>query len=399
MSEGPHPNSHSAAASALGYLHQTRWGLLELLWSRNTDPSRSLTMEMFDDIAWDYDGTPTELKQLKLHVSTVRNLTDASDDIWRTLRAWMDAGRPGDTYGPTLTLITNATAGTGSAASHLRVSTDRDVTTARTKLEHTARNSTTTGTKAARDQFLRLPPSERATFVGRIFIADQSADLDGVEDEVATLLRPGAPTDPYQFDMYLEQVWGWWAKTTIAMLRGQRPAVSVTEVLTVLERIRDGYTRDNLPSLIDTEDINLDSLQHENRTYVHQLHLLNLAARPLQKAILDYQRAYLQETRWLEVDLVDYAELDTFTARLVDEWERAFDHMLAQLPDEAGDADKQRAGRELLNSLSESALSIRAKFQQPFHARGRRHALADDRKIGWHPEFDTHLAQLLLTDV
>ena len=37
-------HDHSAAASVLGYLHQTRWGLLELLRSRTTDPGRSLTL-------------------------------------------------------------------------------------------------------------------------------------------------------------------------------------------------------------------------------------------------------------------------------------------------------------------------------------------------------------------
>ncbi|HEY5854243.1 MAG TPA: ABC-three component system protein [Aldersonia sp.] len=394
MSEGPSSDTgHSAAASVLGYLHQTRWGLLELLRSRATDPGRSLTMEMYDDIAWEQGGTPTELKQLKLHVSALRNLTDASSDMWRTLRVWMDAGRAGDPYGPILTLITNSTAGEGSAASNLRVS-GRDVATALARLEGTAQKSTAVDTKTAREQFLRLTPAERAAFVGRIHIADQSADLDGVDEDVAVLLRPGAPTE--QFDTYLDLVWAWWGRTSIAMLSGKRPAVSVTETLTALERIRDQFTRDNLPSLIDAGDIDPDSLRHEDRTYVHQLKLLNLALRPLQKAILDYQRAYLQETRWLDVHLVDYDELDKFTSRLIDEWEREFDHMCAGLPDDVSEADKQAAGRDLLHALSDSTLSIRAKFQEPFHARGQRHALADDQRIGWHPEFEAHLAALLL---
>ncbi|WP_051048269.1 ABC-three component system protein [Rhodococcus sp. AW25M09] len=350
-------------------------------------------MEMFDDIAWDQDGTPTELKQLKLHVSALRNLTDASDDMWRTLRVWMDAGRAGDVYGPVFTLVTNSTAGSGSAASHLRVS-DRDVTSALARLEKTARDSTAEGTKASREQFLRLDPTERATFVGRIYIADQSADLDGVEDEVAALLRPGAPTD--QFSTYLDQVWGWWGRTAIDMLKGARPAMSVTEMLVALERIRDQYTRDNLPSLIEAEDIDPASLQHEHRMYVRQLTLLDLAPRPLNRAIIDYQRAYLQETRWLDIHLVDYDELNKFTTRLIDEWEREFDHMCSNLPVDAAEAEKRAAGRELLHALGNSTLSIRAKFQEPFHARGRRHALAETQTIGWHPDFEEHLAALLL---
>ncbi|MFR9774333.1 ABC-three component system protein, partial [Nocardia sp. SC052] len=330
-------------------------------------------------------------------VSTLRNLTDASDDIWRTLRVWMDAGRAGDPYGPILTLITNSSAGAGSAASFLRVS-GRDVESALALLESTARNSRSKETEAARMQFLKLTSSDRSTFVGRIYVADQSADLDGVDEEVAERLRPGAPIE--QFDIYLDLVWAWWGRTSIAMLSGKRGAVSVQETLTALEGIRDRFTRDNLPSLVDVNDIDLDSTaqRHEGRMYVHQLKILNVLPRQLQKAILDYQRAYLQETRWLDVHLVHYDELDKFSERLVDEWERAFDHMCAELPAGASDEDKRAAGRKLLHMLGDSTLSIRAKFDDPFHARGRRHALADTLDIGWHPEFEEHLSKLLLQD-
>jgi hypothetical protein len=395
MGEQASDTDHSAAASVLGYLHQTRWGLLELLRARTTDPGRSLTLEMHDDVAWEQDGAPAELKQLKLHVSALRNLTDASDDLWRTLRVWMDNGRPGDPYGPILTLVTNSSAGAGSAAALLR-DTGRDITTALARLESTASDSTSKETRVAREQFLRLTPTERAAFVGRIYVADQSADIDGVNQEVTERLRPGAPVE--QFDTYLDQVWAWWARTSIAMLKGEKGPVPVEEMLTALERIRDQFTRDNLPLLVDLDEVDVGAvlLLHEGRPYVHQLKILDVLPRQLQKAILDYQQAYLQDTRWLDVHLVDYDELAKFSRRLVDEWERAFDHMCSELPDGASEDDKRKAGRNLLHTLGESTLSIRARFQDPFHARGKRHELADLQKIGWHPDFEEHLAKLLL---
>lgn len=399
MSEGTSSSAnHSAAASVLGYVHQTRWGLLELLRSRTTYPDQSLTLEMHDDIAWEQEGTPSELKQLKLHVTALRNLTDASDDMWRTLRVWMDNGRPSDPYGPILTLVTNSSAGVGSAASFLRDS-GRDTEAALALLEETAQDSGAKETATSRRRFLELTSAERATFVGRIYVADQSPDLDGVDEEVAARIRPGAPTE--QFDTYMDLVWAWWGRTSIAILSGKRPAVSVAEMLTALEGIRDQFTLDNLPSLVEVDEVDIETalLQHEGRTFVHQLKLLSLKPRQLQKAILDYQRAYLQETRWLDVHLVDYDELDRFASLLIDEWERAFDHMCSGLPDDASEDDKRAAGRELLHALSDSTLAIRARFQDPSHARGRRHALADVPQIGWHPEFEEHLAALLLQEV
>lgn len=305
MSEEPPGTDHSAAASVLGYLHQTRWGLLELLRARTTDPDRSLTLEMHDDIAWEQDGEPSALKQLKLHVSTLRNLTDASDDMWRTLRVWMDNGRPRDPYGPTLTLITNSSAGAGSAAALLRDNADRDVSGAVKLLENAARDYKAKETLKAREQFLKLTPAEQATFVGRIYVADQSEDMDGVDLEVAERLRPGAPTE--QFDTYMDLVWAWWARTSIEMLKGRRGPVKVAEVLTALERIRDQFTRDNLPILVEDDEIDIKAvvLQHDGRPYVRQLEILELVPRQLHNAILDYQRAYLQDTRWLDVHLVD----------------------------------------------------------------------------------------------
>ena len=94
--------------------------------------------------------------------------------------------------------------------------------------------------------------------------------------EVAERLRPGAPIE--QFDTYLDLVWAWWTGTSIAMLKRDRGPVPVEEMLTVLERIRDQFTRDNLPLLVDVDeiDVNAGLLQDEASPYVHQLKILEV---------------------------------------------------------------------------------------------------------------------------
>jgi hypothetical protein len=99
---------------ALGYRYQTTWALLELLRRAPGRPDASISLEMHDDVAWDADGSPEELLSLKHHVNTTRNLADGSDDLWRTLRVWMDTANPGDPHGHTLTLVTTASAAAGS---------------------------------------------------------------------------------------------------------------------------------------------------------------------------------------------------------------------------------------------------------------------------------------------
>jgi Cap4, dsDNA endonuclease domain len=61
--------SHGAAASALGYLYQSQWPLVELLRRGRDEPDSALTLELHDDVAWEQNGTPTELLQVKHHVN------------------------------------------------------------------------------------------------------------------------------------------------------------------------------------------------------------------------------------------------------------------------------------------------------------------------------------------
>lgn len=388
-------DAHSAAASILGYAYQVKSGLLELIRAAATRPDMLLSLEMYDDIAWENLTGLLALKQYKLHQKAEGHLGNSSDDLWRTLGVWLDRPAPADPLGPELWMVTTAIASDGSAAAMLRVGADRRPADAVAVLEKRAEHSKRKATAKARKQFLDLTDAERAVFVSRIFIADGSGDLDTVEDEVANRLRPGAPYE--HLDTYLEQVWGWWGRESQRYLQGQRPPIGVQEVLLALDRIRDQFTSDNLPPMVDRAEVDIDKVmtEHADRLYVHQLRRIGVEGRPLTRAVMDYERAYLQATRWVERNLVDYATLEAFSEELLDEWGREFDHMCDKLPADATDDDKQAAGRELLHELGNSTITIRA-FREPFFARGQRHGLAEEQKLGWHPDFEDHHAQFLL---
>jgi len=111
---------HDASASALGYLHQVLWGLVELLRTGPTRPDHGLMLEEHDDVSWAAKGEPTELLQLKHHTGSAGNLSDKSVDLWKSIKVWLDDPRFIAVDGPTLCLITTADAPEGSAASKLR---------------------------------------------------------------------------------------------------------------------------------------------------------------------------------------------------------------------------------------------------------------------------------------
>lgn len=387
-------DAHSAAASILGYAYQVRSGLLELLRAKR--PDMLMSIEMHDDIAWeDSTGEVTALLQYKLHQNREGHLSNYSDDLWRTLKVWLDRPQAADLHGPELWMVTTAVAEEGSIAAMLRAGDTRNDAAAVVALEAVATTSDNKATRKSREKFLALAPPERSAFVSRIVIADGSGDLAALEADVAAELRTAAPYD--QVEAYLEAVWAWWNGVSLRYLQGLREPISVQETLMALTRIRNTFTDGKLPPLVSRAEIDIAKVMtnHADRLYVHQLRCVDIPEPTLAKAVMDYERAYLQADRWVERHMVDYAQLEEFSEELLDEWERSFFFMCDNLPTDSSDEDKKFAGRALLRELEKSTIAL-AGFDQTFFARGQRHCLAEEERVGWHPDFQTHLEQFLL---
>ena len=391
--------SHSAAASALGYQHQTWWGLAELLRAGAGRPDAAITLELHDDVAWEQAATPTELLQVKHHRNTDRTLTDNSVDLWRTLKVWMDTATPGDDDGPQLVLITTQHAGEGAAVAALRRE-GRDVNAALRGLDAVAQDADSRETQRARAQFLGLSRSERRTFISRILVVDASPHIEDVAALVRACLHWTLPAG--HEDLFLALVWRWWDEQALAMLQRRRRSVDVGAAHAAISEIRDRFTNESLPTLVGLREVDQEILVAEycTHTFVQQMQWVSFPHRVLEQAIVDYYRAYTQTVRWLDEDLIGVSELTKFEEELIDEWEREFEWMLDSLDDDADEAAKQQAGKELLRLLLDrTGITVRARYDEPFFARGQRHTLADTGRVGWHPDFQRRLQGLLQVSV
>ncbi|MFJ1709577.1 ABC-three component system protein [Kitasatospora sp. NPDC088346] len=385
-------STHEASSSALGYLFQAQLALLELLRGAEERPDGAISLELHDDVAWEADGRPVDLLQVKHHIRGVRTLGDKDDDVWRTVQSWMDTHDPGDADGPWLTLMTTQQARPGSAMAALRLE-GRDPVAALDLLTAAAKESEAKGTKGARERFLELPVPERAVFVRRMRVVDSSPTIDDVDGAVRTRLRAGLPQG--HEDPFMRQLWAWWHEQTVEMLQKRRTSVSVDRLMASVSRIRDDYTAGRLPTLVDRGDFPAEAEEElADACFVHQLQWVG-AARQLNKAMVDYYRAYQQTVEWLEDDLVGIDELAQFEGNLSDEWGREFDWMLDDLGEDATDAERERAGRELLRkTLDQTRYQIRERYDEAFFARGKHHELADRGRIGWHPDFEERVTAL-----
>jgi hypothetical protein len=93
--------------------------------------------------------------------------------------------------------------------------------------------------------------------------------------------------------------------------------------------------------------------------------------------------------------LVVGLDLHQYEKRLAEEWELIFDAMRDDLGDNATNEAKEEAAREVLKWAERETVPIRPNVTEPFVSRGSLHMLADEVKIGWHPEFKDRLALLL----
>lgn len=391
-------HSHSGAASAVGYLYQARWCLLQLLQMGRERPDARISLELFDDVAWDTAATPTEKLQLKHHLRPGRSLTDSSVDIWRTLKSWMDGGDPTDSDGPLLVLVSTDVAAPGSAAHFLRPDT-WDPTSARAMLVDAATASTAGATSTARSDFLALGTAGQSALVNRIRVLDGAPGITDVDPLVARELMWAAPHGHEQ--MFLDLVWRWWDQQGLAMLLGDSSGIGAQNAHVAIAEIRDGFNSDNLPPVIALTEISEQTQADlvnamSGRRFVAHLQWIDWAPTNLQKAIVDYYRAVTATTFWMDNNLLGQHELDVFEAELHDEWEREFEFMCEDLPGDADESAKQAAGRSLLRGLLASfAVKVRPQYDDAYLGRGTRHSLADRDLLGWHPEFVARVEQLL----
>jgi hypothetical protein len=235
--------THSASAAAVGYLFQCRYALLVGLRAIPNSPQLEISIEKFDDVAFEEAGSPTELIQTKHHIGTKGSLTDASADLWKTLLIWskivaMDVDAP---FRIQFVLLTTASAPEGSAASFLRMRA-RNEAEADKRLLDAISKSTSHGNQQAYDAYRALPDTLRLSFLRSILILDGSANIIDVRDEIVRELYHAATRD--QVEHLVERLEGWWFTVVIRALAESVPtAIPVLAIDQRVDELREEFKR------------------------------------------------------------------------------------------------------------------------------------------------------------
>ena len=95
-------------------------------------------------------------------------------------------------------------------------------------------------------------------FVSRIYVADGSTPVEDLDAAVRQVLVWALPRD--HEDTYLALVWRWWSAVALDMLRRRRGPVTVSEARAHLDDIRDMFSAESLPTLVELADVDVDDV-------------------------------------------------------------------------------------------------------------------------------------------
>ena len=385
--------NHNAAGQMLGYLYQVRYALNLLLESN--DPSYQISLEKFDDIAFDRDGTPVQLIQAKHH-TTPASLTDTSTDLWRTLNVWVDAITNDISLldHTDFVIITTATAPDNSAATLIQQQKYQE---AFEKLKDVIEDSSNQTNLHFYERIKSIGDSVLLRLVKRIRIISSASDITDVERDIQKQIRIAC-----KFEHVLlatERIEGWWFQECIKALSSTNPVITTYRQLHAkVHEITRQYGNDNLPiEFWDLDEVEEAELDPKDRIFLEQLRLLQYQSRMLRLALQDYYKASMQRSSWLRQGLVYANELDTYEHRLQDAWEHAFADMEESLKDYGNptEQEKIKAGKALYSKIMDQDIRIRQGVDAAYVMQGTYHHLANSLTIGWHVDFFEKLKHLL----
>ncbi len=393
----PDNTSFSAAPAAAGYLYQARLALLLSIPFVNSGSDVSVAIEKLDDISFEASGAAIDLLQTKHHIDRVANLTDASPDLWKTLRGWAEAVAKDPSFlsRTRFVLVTTGTAPEGSAASLLRPhqiavgGVARNPRSARNKLAAIANSSENVSLKSAFAAFKALVPEMQEALLSAVEIVDRQPTLVELGPLLEEALRLVAPRGKVVEARERLEGW-WWPRIVAALMAKPVGSISIAEIETKLDDIRDALKRDAL--ITDFEEAELtdgEASEYERFRFVKQLKLVGIGNNRISFAKRDYYRAFSQRSKWLRSHAVLNGELEKFDRMLVEEWQPHFEEMCETVGDgDIDEADLREAGQQVYRWVEKEARFPFRTVNARFICVGSYHILADEKHVGWHRDYD-----------
>lgn len=389
-------SNFGAAPAAAGYLYQARMALLLCLPYAKTGADLEVSIERLDDVAFSSGEQPVELLSFKHHLRRPASLTDASPDLWKTIRIWADAILldPSLPQRTRLLLMTTAEAPPGSVASMLRPSPSSPLAAKPTlaaahhALVEVAENSSNAELRAAFTSFLALPFRLRMALLSAMEVLDRQPMLPDLDALLEHELRMNAPTGKAREAREMLEGW-WWPRVCRALSASEPELIPIAAVEARLDEVAERLRRDALVAELEhVEPTEEDLAGYDDMRFVDQLKQVGIGPLRIGYAKQDYYRAFTQRSRWTRRNVVLDEELKDFERTLISEWRPRHAAMCERLDEHSDPAAMRAEGNALYGWVETSArFPLRALTSKALNV-GSFHMLANESRVGWHRDFE-----------
>lgn len=392
--------SHSAVPSALGYYFQGLFALVVLL---DSSDGGAVSVETADDVVR-HDGL-ISLFQLKHSTGTPKPLTVKNDGFWNTLGIWSSG--PFD-RSVSFVFVTCAEIAAGCELARLTVAnSERDAL--RQALDQEA-NRVLTARKTAKAAGKKIPFADRAAgcqaYLG-LGPDDRKRLLDLIKIVPASFTAATAPGEvekrfqsvllPSIRGHVVERLIEWWDRqVALSLIKKRSREIHKSELQSKLHDLFVEHSAQGLPD--DFSGREPASIEAETgRIMAKQIEWVLGGQSRLQRAVVARWRARNQRGAWLENDISIASDLDEFDKNLIEVWGGRHGPMV---DDCQGIEEPERCnrGRTILDWSHHNATMelppFRPTWSQAYLVQGSFQQLAEQEKVGWHPDFATLLSAL-----
>jgi hypothetical protein len=385
MVSGPKKMAEAPAQSA-GYLFQLRYALFRALKRLMRDPTGSIGIERLDDITIQSGDTVLEIAQLKHSTGVTTEFNDTSPGVWRTLANWSKvvANIGLDLANLELVFVTTGTIKANSGFASLALADeDRDYPKALEKLKAAAQNSLNQATLGDREAFLKLDATIQNALIRAIRVVPDSSSLAALASEIEDVLHYACEQE--QLEAFRLELEGWWFDRVVGILSlGIGPLIPLLELDARVAYLREKYKISTLK--IDVDDMGEAPDDLGDYIFCKQVSVLKVGAQRLRNAQRDFLKASAQRSNGLRQSRIDPAELNTYDQTLEERWSTQFAISSDELPSSPTDDEKCKYGRAVLGWAETQQTPLRGASAQ-FLTSGSYHGLADQLRLGWHPDF------------
>lgn len=372
--------NHTAAGPAAGYFFQPEVALKMLT---EADAEASIAIEADDDITECIAQRVTQRSQLKHQTVPHGAFTDSSVDLWKTLSIWTTAAHAKEfnTKICKLVLVTNGTV----SDCFIRKTVDAKAKE-RKLLIDTALDKKYAATVEPYVEIVRQHDRKLVYSVFACIGISDARALAGksVKSRAISNLHLSDSIDP---EIIYDGLLGWIHKTTIDLWRNQQLAwiskKSFSNQYQAMIRRYNQFKKIGIPAhLINVSPTARDS--EINRLFVKQLRSVKADEKLVTDAIIDFIRCNTERVRLAHEGELTGDDWIDFDSSLEKHWlvkERISRLSPQPTPEDTGLA-------LYLDSLLHEA-EIAGDKVQGYLTSGSFHRLANQRAIGWHPNYKT----------